>query len=198
MKDIIASLQRQESYYRELTFELFSEEGGSEPNSTFEIKAWTDDGCTMTTETPSSGLVQHIIVKEGKRYVWYGNDQRYRETPAEEKDRDLAQRVLTYQDVIALPTENIVDAGHDEKNGKYCILVEYTEESVGYLERYWIEVESGLLVAAETRKKEDDRLILRMTETHYEAPISHAIKFMLPDGTVLHEIQEDSKAQKED
>lgn len=195
---IIQSLQRQDSYYRELTFELFSEGGDSEQGSIFNIKAWTDGDCTMTTESSSSGLTQHIIVNEGKRYVWYGNDQRYRETPAEKKESDLAQRILTYEDVIDLPTENIVDAGHDMKDGKYCIWVEYSEESVGYLERYWIEIESGLLVAAETRNKEDGRLIQRLTETHYEAPINQQVKFILPDGTILHETQGASKAEKED
>lgn len=189
VQSVIASLQRQECYYRELTIELFWQAEETERSTTSRVSAWTDQGATMTSVLFDTGLIQWSIVQNGTRYLWYGSDQRYLEAPASQKEGDLSQQVLTYEDVLALPPESIVSADYQEKNGKYCIFVEAIQEDVGYLEQYWIEVSSGLLVAAETRDREDDRLVHRMTETSYESPIQDSIRFMLPDGQVLHEVQ---------
>lgn len=186
---VIASLQRQESYYRELTIELFWREGERDQSATSRVSAWTDQGSTMTTVLFDTGLIQRSVVQDGTRYLWYGNDQRYLEAPASQKEGDLSQQVLTYEDVLALPPESIVSADYQEKNGKYCVFVESVQEDVGYLERYWIEISSGLLVAAETRDREEDRLVHRMTETSYESPIQDSLSFILPNGQVLHQIQ---------
>ena len=57
--------------------------------------------------------------------------------------------------------------------------------SLGYGERYWISVDSGLLVCAETRL--EDQLVYRMTAYGVERPLPAEADFQLPDGTVLHQ-----------
>lgn len=198
VQNVIASLRRPESYYRELTLELFWQMEDAIQSSLTKVEVWTDGGSTMTTAMPDTGLIQHSIVHDGMRYVWYENDQRFQEFPAEEGEVDLAQRVLTYEDVLKLPIEYILDAGYEEKNGKYCIWVECAEDNVGYLERYWIEVESGLLVAAETKNREDGRITQRMTETLCKTPIPQPVKFTLPNGQVLYQTQAALETQEED
>ena len=56
---------------------------------------------------------------------------------------------------------------------------------LGYTERYWISVDSGLLVAAETEK--DGEVVYAMTARDVVSPLDETQGiFVLPDGTVLH------------
>ena len=58
-------------------------------------------------------------------------------------------------------------------------------QELGYLERYWVSTENGLLIAAETSK--DGVVVLRMSSTEAEVlQTADEERFTLPDGTVLH------------
>ena len=56
---------------------------------------------------------------------------------------------------------------------------------LGYRERYWISVDSGLLAAAETEK--DGQVVYAMPSRDVVSPLDELQGiFTLPDGTVLH------------
>ncbi len=57
-------------------------------------------------------------------------------------------------------------------------------DALGYVETYWVAVDSGLLVSAETTL--DGTLTYRMTAYTMERPAPAGTAFALPDGTVLH------------
>ena len=91
----------------------------------------------------------------------------------------------TYEDVLALPSERIVDAGYGSYSEHPCIYVETDVDELGYLERYWVSVDSGLLIAAETLKGE--QVVLSVNATYpITTPCPSNVRFALPDGTVLH------------
>ncbi len=69
-----------------------------------------------------------------------------------------------------------------------CIYVEVKEDALGYLERYWVDVQSGLLVSAETVK--NGTVVYRMTSNTMLFPIPQDASFTLPDGTILHEVSQ--------
>jgi hypothetical protein len=71
--------------------------------------------------------------------------------------------------------------------GHACIYVETRADEHGYTHRYWIGVDSGLLVAAQTRKGEQVVYSLNASSTIH-TPCPASASFRLPDGTVLHSI----------
>lgn len=178
---VIASLDREGSYYRQLTAETFWE-GGS---GSVSVQAWADGGYTLVRCALSSGQVRCTLETEDALYYWYDGDDSWRTAPAGSLSADLAQRIPTYEDVLELPLEAISGAGYGEREEQLCIYVETVVDALGYVERYWVSVESGLLIAAETLKGEET--VYSMTAyVPLQTPCPAGTIFALPDGTVLH------------
>jgi len=185
VQNIIATLDRPLSYYRELTIETIWGEEESDQSAT-DIRVWKDGGFTKVETLLPSGLVRHCIVEESTLYLWYGSNKSWYQTTADDFASDLAQRMPTYEDVLALDMRAITDTDYEVLDGMSCIYVEVADDALGYLERYWVEVQSGLLVHAETVK--DGNIVYRMTSNTMEFPIPQDVSFTLPDGTVLHQV----------
>lgn len=179
VQEVIASLSRPESYRRTLTVSLYWEGG----ESADKVEIWAD-GDYIRTAVTTGESTQYRLVGDGKLRLWYAGDQTWQETDAQAGTADLAQRIPTYEDVLDLPTEQIIAAGYEEKNGAYCIFVEVdTDKNIR--DRYWIDTASGLLCGAETY--EGNRKVYEMAQTKFTAPLEAGTVFSLPDGTVLHE-----------
>lgn len=177
------TLTRPESYGRNVTIEDFWGEGES---GVTRATVWVDDGWTHTTATLPGGTVRHSIVGDGQFWLWYEGNSRVLTGEADEDSADLeGQRIPTYEDVLKLKQSDIADAGYEDKEGVSCIFVETVPDSQGYVERYWISTDSGLLSCAETRL--DGRLIYRMSAFSVDRPVPENASFTLPDGTVLHD-----------
>jgi hypothetical protein len=145
---------------------------------------WADSGWTMVESTWPSGVIEYTIVGSGRVYRWFSGDQSYKVWDGGEADANMAQRIPTYEDVLDLNRKAITATGYESKNGLPCVYVEVAENELGNRERYWISVETGLLVAAETRKGEETLLLV--SSGMVESPVQQGKAFALPDGTVLH------------
>ena len=64
-----------------------------------------------------------------------------------------------------------------------CVYVETAPDALGYVDRYWVSVDSGLLVAAE--RDGGKRLIYRMTGIEADIGGVGEQEFRLPDGELL-------------
>ena len=178
---VIASLDRSASYYRPLTVQTFWD-GGSSVTS---VQTWSDGGYTYSRAVLPSGAVRYSLSDGTALHYWYSGSSAYMTAPANSLDADLAQRIPTYEDVLDLPVDRIRDAGYGTYGDHPCICVETDADELGYLERFWVSVESGLLVAAETEK--DGRIVLSVNAAYpVTTPCPSTIRFALPDGTVLH------------
>ena len=63
--------------------------------------------------------------------------------------------------------------------------METAEDPEGYLLRYWVSVDSGLLAAAELEK--DEEVVYSMAARDMVSPLDRSEGiFTLPDGAVLH------------
>ncbi len=178
---VIATLERPESYARTVTVETVGE-SGEVGQTTAQVVA--DGGWTQVTATLPDGRVCHTVVGEGKRYVWYDDQRSWQEYPAQERTADLSQRLPTYEDVLALNQSEIVGADYANSGELPCVYVAVAEGELGYIEEYWVSVDTGLLVRAESRKGED--VFYRMSGYTVETPATPGLSFALPDGTVLH------------
>lgn len=178
---IIASLDRTESYYRPLTIQTY----WGTSSSTISVRTWVDGGYTYSRISLPSGTVRYTLSDATSLYYWYAGSSSYLTAPPNTLNADLAQHIPTYEDVLNLPTERIRDAGYGTYSDHLCIYVETSADELGYLERYWVSVENGLLVAAETVK--DEKVVLSVNATYpITTPCPSNVRFALPDGNVLH------------
>ena len=177
---VVATLSRPSSYYRELTVERFWEGGSSSSH----VEVWVDGGWSHIRQALPSGVVRHDLVGEETLYYWYEGSQHYQSTPADPRSPDLAQQIPTYETVLALDEEEITDAGYEPRGELSCICAAVQPEGSSVSTRFWVSVDSGLLVSAEM--EEEGQLVYRMTAyTPVQSPCP-AASFALPDGEVLH------------
>lgn len=183
VQQVIASLKRPESYARNVTVEL---QGRSGFFGALTAKITVDGGWTQVTATLPDGRISHSLVGDGSRYIWYGTETDFRQYDASERDADLAQRLPTYEDVLAADPQHIIDAGYEDQGGLPCVYVAVEEPELGYVERYWVSVDTGLLVCATSEK--DGAVFYRMSGYVVETPAAPGQSFNLPDGQTLHTI----------
>lgn len=182
VQSAIASLARCESYYRPVTV-LTAWADGSESTTSH---CWTDSGYTQTRTTMPTGQVRYTLSDGEQLHYWYSGSSTYLTAPSDTLDADLAQRIPTYEDVLALEPDSITDAGYKAYGDHLCIYAETLQDELGYTERYWVSVDTGLLVAAETLKDEVTVYSVNASAP-VQSPCPSGVRFSLPDGTVLHQ-----------
>ena len=182
VQSLIADLERYQSYRRTVAVEYFAADG--KPVGAVTAQVWEEAGWICTAATLSSGAVEHSIVGEGTLWLWYDTEQSVYSGPVDGKTADLMQRLPTYEDVLSLDKKDITAAGYAERDGQPCVYVE-AAAPLGSVERYWVSVNSGLLVAAETEK--DGAVVYAMTARDVVSPLDQTVGiFVLPDGTALY------------
>lgn len=178
---VVATLARPESYYRELTIETFWE-GGS---SSAQVQVWKDGGWSHSRQTLPSGVIRHDLTDGETLYYWYEGASRYETAPADQYSSDFSQHIPTYETVVDMEEDWITDAGYETRGELPCVYVQVQLPDSPVVQRYWVSVDSGLLVSAEA--EEDGTLVYRMTAySPAQSPCPADGEFALPDGTVLH------------
>ena len=177
---VIGTLARPQSYERQVQIETFWPGGQSAATA----NVWVDQGYTMTTLTPEQGTAVYSICYEDQLSQWLEGDTIWHVGKADDKSADLAQRIPSYEDILSAEKGNITQADYVDWNGISCVFAELRYEELDYLERYWVSVPTGLLVRAETLK--GDTVVYRMTSGSINQPAASEVKFVLPDGSVLH------------
>lgn len=185
VQDVIRTMVplQPKSFYRTVTVQTALGNGAM---GTTVNQVWADFGWTMVESTWPSGVIEYTIVGEGKVYRWFSGDRTYKVWDGDEGDANMAQRIPTYEDVLDLKRRSITATGYEDKDGLPCVYVEVAENELGNRERYWVSVETGLLVAAETRKGEETLLLV--SSGMVESPAQQGKAFFLPDGTLLHRV----------
>ena len=79
--------------------------------------------------------------------------------------------------------ERLAEAGYETYLETDCIYAATAEDGDGYAERYWIAVDSGLLVAAERLQNGQTVYLMEASDTTVSEPSPEL--FTLPDGTAL-------------
>ncbi|SMC36331.1 hypothetical protein [Papillibacter cinnamivorans] len=178
---VVATLaeDRSESYQRTLTVETFWD-GGS---SSVTVNIWEDNGLVRQDIYRSGQDTRHVIMSSDTVYVWYGSGSDFYSGPVGSFTSDAEQRIPTYEDVLNLDPASVISAGFVERDGFSCVFAGTSDDSSGYVRRYWVDVASGLLVSAETEK--NGALVYRMTSQKISGISSADSVFSLPDGTLL-------------
>lgn len=175
----IASLERPERYRRTVTVEQFWSGGSGRYETTVNVSgAWSRMDRTMP-----DGRVRHSLTDGRETYIWYNEEEAVYTGPAGGISADDEQSIPTYEEILELPTESITEADYRLLLDMNCIYVETAENRAGYALRYWVSVDSGLLVAAE--KLLDGETVYRMGAPEGEQ--ADLPELLLPDGSPLPE-----------
>ena len=152
---VIASLDRETAYSRTVTVRTYWQDVSSAET----ISEQTLDGCSRL----HSGTKNMLIRPDGL-WIWYDNATGIYHCAAADAgyaQADTWLRTLTYEHVLELPQTAITGAGYMLFNGTACIYAEYTAGELGYLNRIYVGVTTGLLMGCETY--DGDTLIYSMT-----------------------------------
>lgn len=176
---VIERLERPENYSRTVVLERYWSGGSGQSNAQVAVS----DGWTRLDAT-GNGDTRHVITGGDHSWVWYGDDKAYY-SGASALSADEEQSIPTYEDILRLDRSAIAVADYRTLDTTNCIYVETHPDEGGYVARYWISVENGLLAAAE--RVQGESAVYRMAGLSYESGTASAEAFTLPDGTVLHD-----------
>lgn len=180
----VETLDRPEHYRRSVTVERLWNGGSGRTELTVTVSGvWTRVDTVL-----SASRTRHVITNGQETYVWYNSERAVFSGGAADITADQEQTIPTYEDILALSPEQIVTADYRALSGVNCIYVETGEDENGYALRYWVSVDSGLLVGAE--RLEDGETIYRMGALSLETAEPSEADFTLPDGTVLLDREE--------
>lgn len=179
----IATLVRPESYCRSLTVERFWTGGSGEAT----VFVTVSGDWTRTDTTRAAGQLRHSLTDGKTTYIWYGSGTEYYTGAAGDISPDDEQYIPTYEAILQLPADQISAADYRQLSDVNCIYVETKPDQDGYTLRYWVSVDTGLLVAAE--RLENDRMVYRMTSLVLADIAPSTADFTLPDGQILQKIE---------
>ena len=166
----IETLTRPRQYSRVIRVEQLCD-GGS---GSFETTVTVSGRWTRTDRSQSDGEIT---------YIWSGSERSVYSAPAGDITPDDEQAIPTYETILDLPVEDIAAADYRSVSDVNCIYVETVQDPEGYTQRYWVSVETGLLVASE--RLLEGETIYRMASLTADLSTPSTDRFILPDGTVL-------------
>lgn len=180
VQSVIATLRRSDTYSRTVTVEQIWSGGSGVSISSVYVK----NGWTRVDTRQTDGSLRHSLTDGETTYIWYDEETAYFTGAAGKFSSDNEQGIPTYEDVLALPVEEILLADYRSFAGSDCIYVETRESDDGVKLCWWVSVTTGLLTAAE--KYDGEMLVYRMTAFESGDEVA-AEAFLLPDGTVPHQ-----------
>lgn len=175
----IGTLSRPASYERTQMVTIFW--SGGESTSVSQVAV--SGALTRIDTTLADSSVRHVLRNGETAAVWYDEEKEWMTLTVEELSADAMQRMPTYETVLRLSAADIAQAEYCERDGVRCLYVQTRETRDGYIERYWVSVDSGLLFAAE--RLWEETLIYRFTAVEPEGEAPREERFLLPDGTVF-------------
>lgn len=178
----IETLVRPEQYRQTVSVQQFWSGGNGTTETTAAVLApWS-----RLDRQLADSRQRHILTNGETTYIWYNSEQSALRLPTGSITADMEQSIPTYEDVLQLPVETISAADYRTIGDQVsCIYVETAADASGYTLRYWVSVDTGLLVAAE--KLSGQETVYRMWQTDIDLAPVFTEEFTLPDGTVLAE-----------
>lgn len=183
VKTAIATLKRPSRYIRTLTVKNFWS-GGSNSAT---VTVCVCDGFTRTDTNNGTGKIRHMITDGQATYIWYNQSKNYYTGVSGMISADQEQNIPTYEEILKLDAGRILDADYQIFLDENCIYVETAKDADGYIQAYWVSINTGLLVGAE--KLRDGETVYKMSASAVSGTAPTTAEFTLPDGRVLHRVK---------
>ena len=145
VQTVVALLKRADSYSRTLTAQSFWNGGSAETE--YDVLVRGDN--VRVTVRDGSGVDKLILLRGAEKWIWYSDGSGVWHGPAAEGEADEWQSVPSYEDLLELPAEDILDALYTEYDGETAVCARYRSGALGYETVCYISDVSGLLIGAE-------------------------------------------------
>ncbi|NCB74709.1 MAG: hypothetical protein EOM51_08205 [Clostridia bacterium] len=177
VKTVLGTLVRAESFYRSYTIKTYWDGGDSETSLSYWQK-----GDNIKLRIAKNESVRNILVRGDELYIWYDNSSSVFNSKLSEssvsKEIDRFSGLVTYEEIMDIPQDNILDAYYVDKSGQACIFVEYVSGELNYVNQLFVSVDSGLLVSSE--KFDGDKLVYSMESASPELTTPSDDVFKVP------------------
>lgn len=185
VQDVVETLVRPSSYSRTISVERYWD-GGYDMH---EINVSVNDGLTSLSIHPSVGSDKRIIITQDYLYIWDVGDKipyssRIGSDEVGIRNADQWQMLVSYEDLLELNLEDIIEAGYTEYRGEYCIYAMYVSPQLGYVGVFYISIDVGLIIGAEEHDGYGHP-IYSMTAAECAIGPPDDSAFTLPDGTLV-------------
>jgi hypothetical protein len=182
---VVSELSRPQIYSRNVKIESFWDGGNAE--YIFSVLVMND--LTSLMVLPPLGIEKRIIITPERLYIWYKGDRapyigNLESSGDGYRTADEWQMLVTYEDLLELDKNNIIDAGYTNYNGENCVFAVYRSTLLENTGTFYISLDQGLVIGAEEFDKAGD-LIYSMTAGECVINEVDPAAFTLPDGTVL-------------
>ncbi|PKM72108.1 MAG: hypothetical protein CVU91_10250 [Firmicutes bacterium HGW-Firmicutes-16] len=177
VKTALGTLVRPESFSRSYTVKSVWDGGHSEET----LNYW-QSGENIRLSISKNKTVRNILVRGSDLYVWYDGSSGVfqsklgESTVAEEVDRFSG--LITYEYIMDIPQEDIIDAYYIAQSGQPCIYVEYKSGTLDYVNQLFVAIDTGLLVSAS--KYDGGKLIYSMESVSTELSTPSESVFDVP------------------
>ena len=177
IKTVLGTLVRAESFFRTYTIKTFWDGGESESTLSYWQK-----GENIKLRISRNKSVRNILVRGDELYIWYdGSDSVFNSKLSESsvsKEIDRFSRLVTYEEIMDIPQENIQDAYYVDKSGQACIFVQYLNGELNYVNQLFVSIDTGLLVSCE--KFDGEELVYSMESVSPELSTPSDDIFKIP------------------
>ena len=181
VQSIVAAMKRPDEYYTETKSETFFDN----TSAVSLRRRWVRDGISRVDILNSGGsLTMSSIYTSSTVYYWTPGSSRVLKMPRGSFTADNEQMMMDYETLLNLAPESITDAKLSRISGEQCIYVE-AKNAMGYIEKYWISSQNGLLVLGQTLKGEQIIYSVQLVDINLTRPDD--IEFTLPDKKVITE-----------
>ena len=177
VKAVLGTLSRTESFSRTYAIKTYWDGGESESALSYWQK-----GSNIRMSITQDETVHNILVIGNDLYVWYdGSSDVFKSKLSESsvaREVDKFSGLVTYEDIMEIPQDDILDAGYDVHSGQSCNIIEYKSGELNYVNHLYVSVDNGLLIAAE--KYDGETLIYSMESNSPELSTPSDDIFAIP------------------
>ena len=185
VQSVISSLSRPEIYSRNMRISSYWDGGEIEYN----IQTAVSGRATSLRSLPSIGDEKRIIITQDTIFIWNSGDTapysaNIHSTDEWYKIADEWLMLVTYEDLLNLDSNDIIDAGYAVYGDEDCIYAVCLSPLLGYRRTFYISIDLGLVIGAQDFDR-DGELVYDMTALSTTVDEVDPVMFTLPDGTAV-------------
>jgi hypothetical protein len=178
---VISTLHRPEIFSRNVFVESFWGDG----QAVFHFHISVYNGVTSIASNTQNRAERRTIVTHDRQYIWYANESEpfVGEIGSPANPLRLADEwhmLPTYEDVINLDRDVIIDAGYVDFEGVTSLFVTYRSPLLDNIRTYYISIRHGLVIGAEVSDRNGEPVFSIRAGNPEDVDMD---AFLLPDGT---------------
>lgn len=178
VSQIIQNLERPISYSAKYNISLYWDGG----NTSFQREIYKSGDIKKIIRYNANGIpYENYLTYKQTTCIWDEGSKNYISLNSGDIDVDDDLQIPTYEDILSLSAGEILSASYLDFGSVACIYAEAALEGTDNLRKYWVSMESGLLLKAETYS--NGALIYSGEMTLFDTNTPDQLVFILPDGS---------------